>query len=136
MENKVVGFIPRILFRIFLYLKEKFDPSPIITDEENYASGICEKLIQNSDSELSHSPLTNKRIIKNESFNMYIVMEASTINLINHVYSYTVYLQNSAKYNELCSKFDNVLDEKRKTLESEIRANIQHSLKNILEKIG
>jgi hypothetical protein len=136
MENKVVGFIPRILFRIFLYLKEKFDPSPIITDEENYASGICEKLIQNSDSELSHSPLTNKRIIKNESYNMYIVMEASTINLINHVYSYTVYLQNSAKYNELCSKFDNVLDEKRKTLESEIRANIQHSLKNILEKIG
>jgi hypothetical protein len=135
MENKVVGFIPRILFRVFLTLKEKFDPSPIITDEENYASGICEKLIQNLDSELSYSPLTSKRIIKNESYNMYIVMESSTINLINHVYSYTVYLQNTSKYNELCSKFDNVLDEKRKKLENEIRSNIQHSLKNILEKM-
>jgi hypothetical protein len=68
MENKVVGFIPRILFKVFLTLKEKFDPSPIITDEENYASGICEKLIQNLDSELSYSPLTSKRIIKNESY--------------------------------------------------------------------
>jgi hypothetical protein len=136
MENKVVGFIPRILFKVFLTLKEKFDPSPIITDEENYASGICEKLIQNSESELSYSPLTSKRIIKNESYNMYIVMESSTINLINHVYSYTFNLQNTSKYNELCSKFDNVLDEKRKKLENEIRSNIQHSLKNILEKMG
>jgi len=136
MKNKVVGFIPNILYRIFLNLKEKFDPTPEITDEENYASDICKKLIGNSDSELIYSPLTSKRIIKNEAHNMYIVMEAHTINLINHVYSYTVYLQNNSKYSELCEKFDSVLDEKRKTLESEIRSNIQHSLKNILEKIG
>jgi len=135
MKNKVVGFIPNILYQVFLSLKEKFDPSPEITDEENYAYDICKKLIGNSDSELSYSPLTNKRIIKNELYNMYIVMEANTINIINHVYSYTVYLQNNSKYNELCQKFDNILEEKRKMLESEIRSNIQHSLKNILEKI-
>jgi hypothetical protein len=136
MKNKVVGFIPNILYRIFLNLKEKFDPKPEITDEENYASDICKKLIGNSDSELSYSPLTSKRIIKNEFYSMYIVMEGHTINLINHVYSYTVYLQDDSKYFELCQKFDNVLDEKRKMLESEIRDNIQHSLKNILEKIN
>jgi hypothetical protein len=135
MKNKVVGFIPNILYQVFLSLKEKFDPSPEITDEENYAYDICKKLIGNSDSELSYSPLTNKRIIKNELYNMYIVMEANTINIINHVYSYTVYLQNNSKYNELCQKFDNILEEKRKMLESEIRSNIQHSLKYILEKI-
>jgi hypothetical protein len=135
MKNKVVGFIPNILYQVFLSLKEKFDPSPEITDEENYAYDICKKLIGNSDSELSYSPLTDKRIIKNELYNMYIVMEANTINIINHVYSYTVYLQNNSKYNELCQKFDNILEEKRKMLESEIRSNIQHSLKNILEKI-
>jgi hypothetical protein len=135
MKNKVVGFIPNILYRIFLNLKEKFDPAPEITDEENYAYGICKKLIGNSNSELSYSPLTNKRIIKNEVYNMFIVMESHTINLINHVYSYTVYLQEDSKYIELCQKFDSVLDEKRKMLESEIRSNIQHSLKNILEKI-
>ena len=136
MNNKAVGFIPSILYRIFLNLKEKFDPKPEITDEENYASDICKKLIGSSDSELSYSPLTNKRIIKNEPYSMYIVMEGHTINLINHVYSYTVYLQDDSKYTELCQKFDNVLDEKRKMLESEIRSNIQHSLKNILENMG
>lgn len=136
MENKVVGFIPKILFRIFLYLKEKFDPSPEIGDEEVYASAICEKLIENIDSELTYSPLTSKRIIKNESNNMFVVMEAHSLTLVNHVYSYTVYLQNSSKYLELCQKFDKVLDEKRKKIETEIRSNIQHSLKNILEKMG
>lgn len=136
MENKVVGFIPKILFRIFLYLKEKFDPSPEIGDEEVYASAICEKLIENIDSELTYSPLTSKRIIKNENNNMFVVMEAHSLTLVNHVYSYTVYLQNGSKYVELCQKFDKVLDEKRKKIETEIRSNIQHSLKNILEKMG
>ena len=51
MKNKVVGFIPRILYRIFLNLKEKFDPSPQISDEEIYAAAICEKLISKSNSE-------------------------------------------------------------------------------------
>jgi hypothetical protein len=136
MENKVVGFIPRILFRVFLYLKEKFDPKPEITDEEIYACAICEKLIDNSNSELTYSPLTKKRIIKNENDTMFIVMEGHSINLINHVYSYSVYVQNSTKYFDLCQKFDNVLDEKRKQIETEIRSNIQHSLKTILEKMG
>lgn len=135
MENKVVGFIPRILYRIFLNLKEKFEHKPKITDEENYAALICEKLIKKVDSELSFSPLSNKRIIKNENSNTYVVMENLTINLINHVYSYTVYLQDNAKYSELCEKFDKVLDEKRIQLESEISSNIQHSLKQILEKM-
>lgn len=136
MENKVVGFIPRILYRIFLNLKEKFDPTPEITDEEIYATAICEKLIFKPSSELTFSPLTNKRIIKNEDNNMFIVMEALTINLINHVYSYTVYIQNTTKYDELCKQFDAILDEKRKLVEMEIRSNIQHSLKTILEKMG
>lgn len=136
MENKVVGFLPRILYKIFLNLKEKFDPTPQIADEENYASAICEKLIDNPSSELTHSPLTNKRIIKNESHNMYVVMEAHSINLINHVYSYTVYLQDTSNYTKLCEKFDNILDEKRLMLENEIKSNIQHSLKNILDKMG
>lgn len=135
MENKVVGFIPRILYRIFLNLKEKFDPKPEISDEEVYATKICEKLIQTPNVELSYSPLSNKRIIKHEDKNMFVVIESLTINLVNHTYSYTVYLQDTTKYDDLCNKFDKVLDEKRKQLEKEIKSNIQHSLKNILEKM-
>jgi hypothetical protein len=134
-QKKVVGFIPKILFKVFLYLKDKFDPKPILSEEEKFAAEICEKLISNSESELTFSPLSNKRIIKNSNKNMFIVMESMTIHLINHVYSYSVFLQDTERYKELVQNFDNVLEEKRKSIEWEIRDNIQHSLKDILNKL-
>jgi hypothetical protein len=136
MENKVVGYIPRLLFKIYLNLKDRFDPKPNVTEEEIFAADICEKLINNPSSELTFSPISHKRIIKNEGKSMYIVMESYTIHLINHVYSYSVYLQDTSKFNMLTSKFDKILEDKREVLESEIRKNIQHSLRNILEKLN
>lgn len=135
MENKVVGYIPRLLFKLYLNLKDRFDPKPDVTEEEIFAADICEKLINNPSSELTFSPISSKRIIKNEEKHMYIVMESYTIHLINHVYSYSVYLQDTSKFNLLTSKFDKILEDKREVLESEIRKNIQHSLRNILEKL-
>ena len=135
MENKVVGYIPRLLFKIYLYLKDRFDPKPDVTEEEIFAADICEKLINNPTSELTFSPISNKRIIKNEQTHMYVVMESYTIHLINHVYSYSVYLQDTSKFTSLTQKFDKILEDKRQVLESEIRKNIQHSLKNILDKL-
>ena len=135
MENKVVGYIPRLLFKIYLNLKYRFDPKPNVTEEEIFASDICEKLINNPSSELTFSPISHKRIIKNEAKSMYIVMESYTIHLINHVYSYSVYLQDTSKFTALTQKFDKILEDKREVLESEIRKNIQHSLRNILEKL-
>jgi len=136
MENKVVGYIPRLLFRLYLNLKERFDPKPSVTEEENFSAEICERLILNPTSELTYSPISNKRIIKNEEKNMYIVMEGFTIHLINHVYSYSIYLQDTSQFIQLTQKFDKILEDKRQVLESEIRKNIQHSLKNILEKLN
>ena len=136
MENKVVGYIPRLLFKIYLYLKDRFDPKPDVTEEEIFAADICEKLINNPTSELTFSPISNKRIIKNEQTHMYVVMESYTIHLINHVYSYSVYLQDTSKFTSLTQKFDKILEDKRQVLESEIRKNIQHSLKNILDKLN
>jgi len=136
MENKVVGYIPRLLFKLYLNLKDRFDPKPNVTEEEIFAADICEKLINNPSSELTFSPISNKRIIKNEEKNMYIVMESYTIHLINHVYSYSVYLQDTSKFTVLTQKFDKILEDKRQVLESEIRKNIQHSLRNILEKLN
>jgi hypothetical protein len=135
MENKVVGYIPRLLFKLYLNLKDRFDPKPNVTEEEIFAADICEKLINNPSSELTFSPISHKRIIKNEAKSMYIVMESYTIHLINHVYSYSVYLQDTSKFTVLTQKFDKILEDKREVLESEIRKNIQHSLRNILEKL-
>jgi hypothetical protein len=135
-KYEVVGFIPKLLFRIFLFLKDKFDPKAQITDEESFARQICEKMIIHPDSKLNFSPLTSKRIIKNETLNMYIVMENYTVHVINHVYSYSVYFQDSSAFKGLIDSFDQIMEKRREVLETEIRSNIQHSLKKILDKLN
>jgi len=135
MENKVVGYIPRLLFKIYLSLKERFDPTPPIPEEERITVEICKKLINDPDSELTYAPISAKRFIKNESKSMFVVIEHHTINLINHVYSYSVYLSKNSDYNEIIGGFDKILEIKRQSLEDEITSNIQHSLQTILKKL-
>jgi hypothetical protein len=135
MENKVVGYIPRLLFKIYLNLKERFDPTPPIPEEEKISVEICKKLILDPESELTFAPISGKRFIKNESKNMFVVIEHHTINLINHVYSYSIYLSSQTDYKEIIQSFDGILENKRQSLEDEIRSNIQHSLQTILKKL-
>jgi hypothetical protein len=137
MEKKeVVGLIPNLLYKIFLTLKEKFDPRPLITEEEKFARQICDKIILHPSSKLSFSPLSAKRIIKNESLNMFIVLEGYTVHVINHVYSYSVYFQDTSYYISLTNLFDQTMEKQREEIEVEIRSNIQHSLKKILDKLN
>ena len=135
MENKVVGYIPRLLFKIYLNLKERFDPTPPIPEEERITVEIFKRLINDPESELTYAPISAKRIIKNESKSMFVVIEHHTINLINHVYSYSVYLSKNSDYNEIIGGFDKILEDKRQSLEDEITSNIQHSLQTILKKL-
>lgn len=136
MENKVVGFIPRLLYKLFLTLKEKFDPKLPVPEEEKFTIQICEKLLGDPDSKLTFAPIANKRFIKNESKDMFVVIHEHTVNLINHVYSYSIYVTNTSDYEKLIQKFDNVLDNERLKLEDEIKLNIQHSLAQILKKLN
>ena len=135
-ENKVVGYIPKLLFKFYLHLKEKFDPTPPAKEEELYCIDICKKLIKYSSSKLTIAPLSNKRYIKNDNNDMFIVIQDRTISLINHVYSYNVYIENDKLYNDVLNHFDNELENRRIELENEIRSNIKHSLKSILEKVS
>jgi hypothetical protein len=135
MENKVVGFIPKLLFRVFLALKEKFDPKQPVPDDEKITFEICYKLLENVDSKLTLAPISNKRFIKNEEKDMFIVLHEHSVKLINHIYSYSVYISNTQLYTQLVDKFDKVLDAERLKLETEINNNIHHSLAEILKKL-
>ena len=130
-----MGYIPRLLFKIYLNLKERFDPTPPIPEEERITVEICKKLITDPESKLTYAPISGKRFVKNENKNMFIVIENHTINLINHVYSYSVYLSSNTDYKEITQNFDGILENKRELLENEIRNNIQHSLQTILRKL-
>ena len=136
MKKPVVGYISRFLYRIYLTLKEKFDPRPPVTKQERCSVDICKKLIPRKSSKLNYAPKSYKRIIKNDELNMFIVIHNSTIHLINHVYSYSVYIEDRDIYEELLDNFDSELEKRREELESEIPNNIQHSLENILKKVN
>lgn len=136
MKKPVVGYISKFLFRIYLTLKEKFDPRPPITKEEQCSIDICKKLIPRETSKLNYAPKSYKRFIKNDEYDMFIVIANRTIHLINHVYSYSVYIENSELYDDLLESFDSELEKRRDELEKEITNNIQHSLINILGKIS
>lgn len=137
MEKKqIVGYIPRLLFKFYLYLKDKFDPRPPISKEEQTCHDICIKLISNTNSQLTFAPVSFKRFIKLDDNDMFVVVENRTVNIINHVYSYSVYMENEELYENIVSNFDSKLEEKKQSLEDEIRKNIQHSLTSILEKLG
>jgi hypothetical protein len=136
MENKqIVGYIPNLLFKFYLRLKERFDPTPPLKEEELFCIEICKKLIPSESSKLTIAPLSNKRYIRNDDKDMFIVIQDGTISLINHVYSYNVFIEHNKLYDEILTIFDNELEKRRLVLEEEIRSNIKHSLKSILEKV-
>lgn len=136
MEKKIVGYVPRLLYRIYLLLKEIFDNTPPTPEEVKFGLEICEKMFLDENTNLTFSPISSKRIAKNHIFDIYIVLEGKTINIINQSYSYNIFVEENDLFNNLIKKFDNTLEQQRKDMELEIRDNMQYSLKNILNKIN
>lgn len=105
------------------------------TEEERYSINIAKKLINNPSSILTLAPISGKKFIKNDDQSIFIVIESRNITIINHVYSYSVFLEHDILYASLIKLFNETMENKRLVLEEEIKKNIQHSLKDILDKI-
>jgi hypothetical protein len=135
-DKRTVGYFTKLLFRFYLKLKDRFDQSPKITDEEKYSLQICMKLLENLSSKLTFAPVSESRFIVNEDKQMFVVINNHTINITNHVYSYTVYVQEHSSYTKLIKKFDSILEEERQNIQDEIRRNIKHSLQSILNNLN
>jgi hypothetical protein len=131
-----MGYIPKILFKFYLRLKERFDPTPQPNEEELFCVEICKKLIPSQESKLTNAPLSHKRYIKNDEKDMFVVIYDRSISLINHIYSYNVFIENDKLYGEILQMFDNELEKRRLELENEIKSNIKHSLRSILNKVS
>lgn len=123
------------LFKLYLHLRDKFNPKPIISDEERYATSIAKNLISLEDSVLYIAPISEKRFIRNDAKNIYVVISIRYVQIINHTYSYSVYIESDELYHQLLEWFNQTLEKKRLEFEKEIKKNIQHSLKNILENL-
>lgn len=95
---------------------------------------ICKKLINKDDSILLTTPISNKKYIRNEENDIFVILDSNNVQVINHIYSYNVLLSDKS-WDFLTSYFNNEVERRRIEFEREITSNIQHSLKNILTKL-
>jgi hypothetical protein len=102
---------------------------------ENDALRITSKLVKDKDSTMLISPLSGKKYIKNEKFGMYIILHSSTIQIINHKYSYVVFVTDK-KYDKILQEFNIEVERRRELFEKEILGNINHSMKSIIKTIN
>ena len=91
-------------------------------------------LIKKNETVLLLTPISNKRYIKNEEDQIFVILENYSVKIINHVYSYTVILGDKS-WNSVVTLFDSEVESRRNKFEKEITSNIKYSIKKILEKI-
>ena len=95
---------------------------------------IFKSFLYNSDTLLLISPLSNKRYLKNDKKGLTIILDKNTVNIINHIYSYSVVLDDP-NVTQIVNLFNQEVERRRNEFEREITSNIKHSLKTILHKI-
>jgi len=98
------------------------------------AQNVCLKLISKEQSHLLMTSITQKRFIKNDEFDVLVTIDNNIINIVNHQYSYTVFVTEKTR-KTICNEFDKVIESQRKKMEDEITSNIKFSLKNLSDKL-
>ena len=126
----------RLMQRNYIWISRVGTPSTVESSpHENDALRITSKLVKDKDSTMLISPLSGKKYIKNEKFGMYIILHSSTIQIINHKYSYVVFVADK-KYDKIVQEFNIEVERRRELFEKEILGNINHSMKSIIKTIN
>lgn len=126
----------RKMQRNYIYVQRLLTPKDTNTSQhENDAIRITSKLVNDMDSTMLISPLSGKKYIKNEKFGMYIILSSSTVQIINHRYSYVVFISDK-KYDKLINEFNVEVEKRRQFFEKEILGNINVSMKSILKTLN
>jgi hypothetical protein len=134
MINKITHTLKRLIQKKYISYVRKLNPQLRKSAYERDCMLICKKLIGKEETILLLTPITNKRYIRNEKQDIFVILENYSVKVINHVYSYTIFLEDKS-WNSIVALFDNEVEERRLVFEKEITANIRHSLQNILKTI-
>jgi len=96
---------------------------------------ICLKLISNHDSEFMIAPMSEKRYIRNEKFQMFVTMDFGRIEITNHVFNYNIKLS-QRDWQRIVYIFDTETEKRRTEMEQEVNSQIKNSLYTVLERIS
>ena len=124
----------KLWLNYLILLNRKIQPKVDFNDNEKTASSICRKLINHEDSRFLIAPLSQKRCIKNESLQMFVIIQEDRINISNQIYNCDITISSQMR-EKLVKLFDNKVEEVRIKFENDIHRKVQHSLKKILEEL-
>jgi hypothetical protein len=127
-------FLKRGIQKVYIDLKRKSSPPDLRPPYYLECIKICEKLLKSKETILLVAPISSKRYMKNEKYGIYTIFHGRSIEVINHIYNYTIQIDDKT-WDKLIQDFDCVLEERRIQFEGEINKNIKYSLKNILKTI-
>ena len=96
---------------------------------------ICLKPISNPNSEFMIAPMSQKRYIKNDIFQIFVMMDPHRVEITNHVFNYNVKLS-ERDWQRLTYIFDTETEKRRMESENEVNSRITHSLDIVLERIS
>ena len=128
--------IKRAKQRTYIKYKSTFDPSWRTDSDAQQTSAylICKRLIEKEGTILLMAPLSGKRYIKQDDGNLFIIIGHDSIQIINHVYSYTIPMSGHTLIKTF-DAFDNKLEVERTKLEFDVKSNIQKSLNQIKDEL-
>ena len=132
--KKQLHKLRRLIQKWYISLVRMTTPHVEKSEYERDCIAICKKLISKEDTILLLTPISNKRYIRNEDLQIFVILEGHTVKVINHVYSYTVFLEQK-EWDNVVLTFDTEVEKRREEFEKEITSNIKHSLQNILQNI-
>ena len=129
--------IKRVKQKVYIKCKKTFDSSyrTEVDIQQTSAYLICKKLIEKEGTTLLMAPLSGKRYIKQEDGDLFIIISSNSIQIINHVYSYTIPMSGHTLVKTM-DVFDNKLEGERNQLEFDVKSNIQKSLNQIKDELA
>lgn len=136
MKLYIAHRIKRAKQKLYIWASALFDSDfkRVTNSQQSSAYLICRKLIEKEGALLLTAPVSGKRFIKVDDGNMFVIIGKTDVQIINHVYSYTIPMEGHT-YIKMINAFDNKLESIRTKMEEDITGNIQKSLKQIKEDL-
>ena len=129
--------INRFFQRIAIKATRLMNPDIWAGNKENFnieVFSICKYLISNQETILLISPISGKRYIRSDQKQLFIIIENHQITIVNHHYSYNIDIAGRS-YGRIAQIFDAEVEKRREQMETEIKANVKHSLSNIYKNL-
>jgi hypothetical protein len=129
--------INRFFQRIAIKATRLMNPDIGAGNKENFnieVFSICKCLISNQETILLISPISGKRYIRSDQKQLFIIIENHQITIVNHHYSYNIDIAGKS-YERIAQIFDAEVEKRREQMETEIKANVKHSLSNIYKNL-